>query len=90
MHRQRLRFLLEGGKIRSLHHNAKETVRTVDCDTEQVAHLLDLAAGQANRPEIPQNKVVIGTTSLEFVAVLDKDGCECLRVGDNLFCICLE
>jgi len=63
---------------------------TVDRDAQQVAHLLDFAASQTKGTEVPQNKVVISTASLEFVAMLDKDGCECLCIGDNLFGICLE
>jgi hypothetical protein len=75
MHHQRLHFLLKGTNVRFLHQNAEGTGRTVDCDAQQVAHLLNFAASQAKRTEVPQNKVVISTSSLEFVAVLDKDGC---------------
>jgi len=64
--------------------------RTVDRDAQQIAHLLDFAASQAERTEIPENKVVISTTGLEFVAVLDKRGTECLGIGDNLLGIRLE
>jgi hypothetical protein len=54
------------------------------------SHTFSTAASQSKRTEVPQNKVIISTSSLEFVAILDKDGCECLRIGDDLFGICLN
>jgi hypothetical protein len=68
----------------------QETDLTVDRDAQQVAYLLDFAASQTKRTQVPQNKVVIGTASLEFVAVLMKGSCKRLRIGDDLFGVSLE
>lgn len=68
----------------------QETDLTVDCDAQQVAYLLDFAASQTKRTEVPQNKVIISTVSLELVAVRVKGSCKCLRIGNNLSGVSLE
>ena len=59
-------------------------IRTVDGDADEVAELLELAAGQAQRTEIPENQVVIGTLGLQLVATGNELLAESLRVGDDL------
>lgn len=44
---------------------------TVDSDAHQIAYFFDLATGQANWSQVPQDQVVVGSASLKFVAVLN-------------------
>lgn len=64
-----------------------DRIQTVDRDPHQVTKLFNLAAGQAERSQIPKNKVVISASSLKFVTVLDQAGSECPGIGNNLFCV---
>ena len=57
---------------------------TVDGDADDVAELLELAAGQTKRTEVPEDKVVVRARSLELVALGDELLAEGLRVGDDL------
>ena len=58
--------------------------RTVDGDADEVAQLLELAARQAERTQVPEHEVVVGALCLQLVAVPDELIAECLRVGDDL------
>ena len=42
---------------------------TVNGNAHEVANFLNLASGQANRSEIPENQVVVTSASLESVAM---------------------
>ena len=64
--------------------------RTVDGDTQKVTDLLNLATSQSKRSEVPQNKVVIGTTSLQLVTTLGKAVAQRPRVGNDLACVLLK
>lgn len=61
----------------------------VDRDANNVAELLELAAGESQRAKIPENKVVIGTVGLQLVPVGNEFLTEGLRIGDDLLSICL-
>lgn len=52
----------------------------VECDVCEVADLLDLGTGEAERAEVPEDEVVVGATSLELVRVRVED------LGDGLRC----
>lgn len=56
----------------------------------EVAHLLDLAAGELEGTEIPKVEVVVGALGLELVAVLDEFGAESAGVGNDLSGVGLE
>ena len=58
--------------------------RTVDGDTNEIAKLLELATGELQGPEVPEDKVVVRARSLELVALGDELLAEGLRVGDDL------
>jgi hypothetical protein len=57
---------------------------TVDRDAHQVAHLFHLAAGQAERPQVPEHEVVVRAARLELVAVLGERGGQSAGVSDDL------
>lgn len=62
-------------------------ILTVDGDAHKVANLLDLAAGQAEGPEIPEDKVIVSTTSLKLVAVRHQSVGHSSGVGNDLLSI---
>ena len=45
---------------------------TVDGDAHKIADLFNFAARQANGPQVPQDEMVVGATSLQPVAMLDE------------------
>lgn len=63
---------------------------TVDSNTKQITNLLNLAAGQFEGSEIPKHQVVIGSVSLELVAMLGELGGESLSVENDLLRVLLE
>lgn len=67
----------------------QENGRTVDRNADEIAYLLDLAAREACRAEIPEHQMIVGTVSLKLVAVRDEIFGKCLRVEDDLLRICL-
>ena len=50
----------------------------------QITDLLDLAASQLERAQIPEVQVVVRAVGLELVVVLDELGRDRSRVGDDL------
>lgn len=58
--------------------------RTVDGDADEIAELLELAARQAERAQVPEHKVVVSALRLQLVAGSDKLVTERLRVCDDL------
>jgi len=56
---------------------------------EEIADLLDLGASEADRSEIPEDKVVVGALGLKLVALRDESLSEGLRVGDDLLGVLL-
>ena len=63
---------------------------TVNGNAHKVANFLDLATGQANGSEIPENQVVVTSTSLEAVAMGNEGGRESAGVRNNLLGIRLK
>lgn len=62
----------------------------VEGDVSSITNLLDLGAGQTNRPEVPEDQVVLSTVSLEPVTVLEQDGSHGSGVGPNLLGVLFE
>ena len=60
------------------------TGRTVDGDAYEVAELLELAARQAERAQVPEDEVVVRAGRLELLAARDELRAEGARVGDDL------
>ena len=58
--------------------------RTVDGDTNEIAKLLELATGQTEGSEIPEDKVVISSRGLELVATRNKLSTEGPGVSNDL------
>ncbi len=87
--RQRLRFLWvcvsnwERGRLGA-------RVRTVDGDAHEIADLLDLAASEPDRAQIPEDKVVVSAASLQSVTVADERSGQGARVGNHLLSVFLE
>ena len=65
-------------------------VRTVDGDAHEIADLLDLAASEPDRAQIPEDEVVVSATSLQSVAVADERCGQGARVGNHLLSVFLE
>lgn len=55
-----------------------------------ITNLLNLGAGQTDRPEVPENQVVLSTVSLEPVTVFEQDGSHGSGVGADLLGVLLE
>lgn len=64
--------------------------RTVDGDPELVAELLELAARQAEGPQVPEDEMVVRAARLELVAVPDELLTERASVRDDLLGVRLE
>lgn len=62
----------------------------VEGDVSSITNLLNLGAGQTNRPEVPEDQVVLSTVSLEPVTVLEQDGSHGSGVGPDLLGVLLE
>ncbi len=56
----------------------------VDRDADEVAELLELRAGEAERAQVPEDEVVVRARGLELVAALDELLAEGGRVRDDL------
>jgi hypothetical protein len=56
----------------------------------KITDLLNLGTGEAKRAEVPENKVVVGTVSLELVALRGELGSDGPAVGDDLGGVLLE
>lgn len=65
-------------------------IRTVDSDVHQVANLLDLAPGQAERAQIPEDEMVVRARGLELIVLCDELRTENASVGDDLLGVLLE
>ena len=63
---------------------------TVDGNAHKVANFLNLASGQANGSEIPENQVVVTSASLESVAMGNEGRRESAGVRNNLLSIRLK
>ncbi len=85
---QRQRFL--GSSVSRDGRHGKIRELTVNGDAHEIADLLDFAASQAERAQVPENEVVVGSASLEFVAMLREGSREGTGVEDNLLSIRLE
>lgn len=64
-------------------------ILTVDGYTHKIANLLDLAAGQAKRPKVPEDKVIVSAASLKLVAVSHQGIGQSPGVGNDLLGISL-
>lgn len=62
----------------------------VEGDVSGITNLLNLGAGQTDRPEVPENQVVLSTVSLEPVTVFEQDGSHGSSVGADLLGVLLE
>lgn len=62
----------------------------VEGDVGGITNLLNLGAGQTDRPEVPENQVVLSTVSLEPVTVFEQDGSHGSGVGADLLGVLLE
>ena len=86
---QRRHFL--GNEIYSVNkerfRDKKRIRRTVDGDAHEVADLLDLATSKADGSQVPENEVVVGSTSLELVPMGNKGVGESPRVSDDLLSV---
>lgn len=60
---------------------------TVDGNTHQVTNFLDFAAGQTKRPEIPKNKMVVGSTGLKLIPIGNEGLSKSPGVGNDLFSV---
>lgn len=56
----------------------------VEGDMSEIANLLNLGSGQAERSEIPQDEMVIRSRSLQLVVVREQDFGDRLGVGEDL------
>lgn len=65
-------------------------IRTVDGDPHKIADLLDLATGEAEVAQVPEDKVVVGAIGLKLVAVGDERLSERASVLDDLLRVLLE
>lgn len=68
----------------------KSQTDLVQSDVAQVTDLLELAAGQTQRSEIPEDKVVVRTVGLELVVVLSEGVGDGARVFNHLGGVGLE
>ena len=62
----------------------------VDGNAQEIADLLDLGAGEAEGPQVPENEMVVRSVGLELVTLLNEGVAESLGVGDDLLGVCLE
>ena len=58
--------------------------RTVDSNANDIADLLDLAASETSRAQIPEDEMVVRAICLELVPVLHELFCHRLGVCDHL------
>lgn len=68
----------------------KEEKRTVDGNAHKVANFLNLASGQADGSEIPEDQVVVASASLESISMGNESRSQSAGVGNNLFGIRLK
>lgn len=68
----------------------KEQVRTVDGDAHEIADLLDLATGEPDRAQIPEDEVVVRAASLQSVTMADERSGQSACIGDDLLSVLLE
>ena len=55
-----------------------------------IAQLLELRTGKAERPQVPQHKVVVGATCCHHIAALYKSSGQSAGVRDHLMGVSLE
>lgn len=68
----------------------EEKQLTVDGDADLIAQLLQFGACQTEGAQVPQDQMVVRTTSLELVAVPNELLAKRTSVGDNLLRVRLE
>ena len=71
-----------------LHDAMKSILLTVNRDADEIANLLDLAAGNTHWAQIPENEVVIRAIGLELVAFRDELFRQGLSVLNHLGGVC--
>ena len=62
-------------------------ILTIDGDADEIAELLELAAGELERAKVPENEVVVGAARLELVVLTDEGLSERTGVADHLLSI---